>query len=112
MNTHLRSLIMSGCATLALLAIGVLAVDPAAAASARRESNGAIRFYDDNGFDRGYAWCLKRGGRTAFGGSGSDCSYFSYAQCRAAIFNPPGGDCEPNPFAAYVPPPPTGRLRR
>jgi hypothetical protein len=96
-------------AALALLVTGALA-QPAEAASVRRESNGALRFYDDNGNDRGYAWCLKRGGRH-FAGS-NDCSYFTYDQCRAAVF-PPGGDCTPNPWAAYVePPPPARRTRR
>lgn len=102
MHTCFRSLITTGCALAALLAIGVSIAGPADAASARREPNGAIRFYDDNGFDRGYAWCLKRGGR--WYGGWSDCSFFSYAQCRAAIIGPPGGDCEPNPFASQVVP--------
>src|SRR5919106_4133864 len=93
-------LITVSCAAFALLAVSVLSSQPTDAATARREPNGAVRFYDDNGFDRGYAWCLKRGGRWL--GGWSDCSFFSYAQCRAAIIGPPGGDCEPNPWAAYV----------
>jgi hypothetical protein len=99
MNTKIKTAISTGCAMLAFLSIAALA-SPADAATARREANGAIRYYDDNGGDRGYAWCLKRGGRW-FGGW-SDCSFFSYGQCRAAIIGPPGGDCEPNPFAYYV----------
>jgi hypothetical protein len=109
MNTKTKTAISAGCAALALLCIGALA-RPAEAATARREANGAIRYYDDNGFDRGYAWCLKRGARW-FGGW-SDCSFFSYAQCRAAIIGPPGGDCEPNPFSYYVQAPPAKRARR
>jgi hypothetical protein len=105
----LKTTIRSGCAALALLALGVLA-HPTEAASVRREANGALRYYDDNGFDRGYAWCLRRANR-AWGGS-TDCSYYSYAQCRAAQY-PPGGDCIPNPFAADVTePPPPRRGRR
>lgn len=93
------------CATVALLAI----VDLAQGATARREPNGAVRFYDDLGQDRGYAWCLKRNARW-FGGW-SDCSFYSYGQCRAASFGPPGGDCEPNPFAAQVTAPPSRKRR-
>jgi hypothetical protein len=107
MNATFRSLINASCALATLLAISLSVTQPADAATARREANGAIRFYDDNGFDRGYAWCLKRGGRW-FGGW-SDCSFFSYGQCRAAIIGPPGGDCEPNPFASQVVPEPRRR---
>ena len=102
MHANVQSLIKTGCALAALLAIGLPVAQPADAATARREPNGAIRFYDDNGFDRGYAWCLKRGGRNSPGGS--DCSYYTLALCRAAIFDPPGGDCEPNPWASHVVP--------
>ena len=87
-----------------------LAAPEARGASAVREPGGAIRFYDDNGFDRGYAWCANRAGR-AWAGS-SDCSYFSYAQCRAALWPPPGGDCVPNPWASQVTPPPPKPRRR
>jgi hypothetical protein len=80
MNTKIKTAIRTGCAALALLAFGALAPS-AEAATARREANGAIRYYDDNGYDRGYAWCLKRSTRQ-FGGW-SDCSYFSYAQRRS-----------------------------
>lgn len=108
MHTPLQSLIKTGFALTALLAIGFLATLPAAAATARREGNGAIRFYDDNGNDRGYAWCLRRGG-WPYGGW-ADCSYYSYPQCRAAGSALPAGDCEPNPFASQVAPQP-GRRR-
>lgn len=97
-------------AALVLAGFGLLTIAAAEAASARREPNGAIRFYDDYGQDRGYAWCLKRAGRWFSGWS--DCSYFTYGQCRAAIIAPPGGDCEPNPFAAYVTEPPAKRRVR
>lgn len=95
----------------AALAI-VTACSSAQAVTARREANGAVRFYDDNGNDRGYAWCLRRGER--WNGGWSDCRYFSYQQCRAAIIGPPGGDCDPNPFSYYVQAPPAGpaKLRR
>jgi hypothetical protein len=89
-------------AAIAIAAAAALASPPATAASAVREPNGAIRFYDDNGFDRGYAWCLSRAGRNW---GNADCAYFSYAQCRAAIIAPPGGDCLPNPWASRVPAP-------
>jgi hypothetical protein len=84
------------------ITVAALASPPATAASAVREPNGAIRYYDDNGFDRGYAWCLSRAGRNW---GNADCSYFSYAQCRSAIIAPPGGDCLPNPWASHVSPP-------
>ena len=93
---------------LALLAAATFA-QPAEAASVRREANGALRFYDDNGNDRGYAWCLRRAGRHWSGSN--DCSYFTYEQCQAAkLF--PSGECTPNPWAAYVTPPPARRARR
>jgi hypothetical protein len=104
--THtLKNLLVAACAVLALLG----ACSAAGAVTARREANGAIRYYDDNGNDRGYAWCLKRSGRQFSGWS--DCRYFSYAQCRASVF-PPGGDCEPNPFSYYVQVPPQAKPRR
>jgi hypothetical protein len=110
MTTKNKTLIRTGCAMVALLAVGFLALKPADAATAVRERDGAIRFFDDRGQDRGYAWCLKRSGRNFSGWS--DCRYFSYAQCRASIV-PPGGDCEPNPFSYEVaPPPPAKRARR
>jgi hypothetical protein len=102
MHAIFRSPIKTGCALAALVAVSLSAAGPADAASARREPNGAIRFYDDEGFDRGYAWCLKRGGRFLSGNS--DCSYYTLDLCRAAIFSPPGGDCEPNPWASQVAP--------
>lgn len=97
------------CATVALFAIVDIARTSAQAATARREPNGAVRFYDDLGQDRGYAWCLKRNARW-FGGW-SDCSFYSFAQCRAASFGPPGGECEPNPWAAQVTAPPVRKRR-
>lgn len=110
MHTPFKSLIKAGCAFAALLAIGLPATQPAEAATARREPNGAIRFYDDNGYDRGYAWCLRRGDRR-FGGW-ADCSFYTLPQCRAASIGPPTGDCEPNPWASQVTVPPAKRPRR
>jgi hypothetical protein len=111
MTTKNKTRIGTGCATFALLALGFLALTPADAATAVRGPGGAVRFYDDRGQDRGFAWCLKRGGRQFSGWS--DCSYFSFAQCQASIINPPGGTCDPNPFSYEVaPPPPARRARR
>ena len=93
-----------GVALLVLILAGT-----ADAASARREPGGAIHFYDDRGNDRGFAWCAKQGGFDSFGSS--VCNYFSYEQCRAALVNPPGGDCQPNPFASQVTLPPPQRRR-
>ena len=42
MNSKIKTAISSGCAALALLCIGAVA-QPADAATARREANGAIR---------------------------------------------------------------------
>lgn len=96
MTHKLSPLVVVAAAALALLA-NTCATE---AATARREANGAIRYYDDNGFDRGYAWCLRRSGRDVSGWS--DCRYFSFEQCRAAGFPPTNGSCEPNPFSYYV----------
>lgn len=104
------TMIKSCLAAAALLVVGAGTAQQADAAFARREANGAIRFYDDHGGDRGYAWCLKRGGRWFSGWS--DCSYYTYAQCRAAIAGPPGGDCEPNPWSYYVTEPPEQPRKR
>lgn len=99
---------------LSLLFAGSSMVDVADAASARRQPNGAIRFYDDNGFDRGYLWCLRRGGGFgggAFGFGGQpDCSYYTLQQCRASMIGL-SGDCIQNPWAAYVTPPPRARRK-
>ncbi|ETR75828.1 hypothetical protein X566_24525 [Afipia sp. P52-10] len=106
------TLIKRGLTAAVLVTIGAAAISQAEAATARREPNGAVRYYDDNGGDRGYAWCLRRSGRWFSGWS--DCSYYTYGQCRAAIIGPPGGDCEPNPWSYYVnePPAPAPRARK
>ena len=109
MKTKNKTLIGTCCAMFALLAVGFLALKPAEAATAVREPGGAIRFYDDRGQDRGYAWCLRRSGRQNSGWS--DCSYFSYEQCRASV-TPPGGDCQPNPFSYEVTSPPAAKRAR
>lgn len=105
MTLTLKQFLAAAGAALALAAAGA----SADAASARREANGAIRYYDDNGFDRGYAWCLRRGGRDFSGWA--DCSYFSFEQCRASAVGPIIGSCEPNPFSFYVQAP-QGKPRR
>lgn len=102
----LKILLAAAGAVLALVSTSVAAD----AATARREANGAIRYYDDRGQDRGYAWCLRRGGR-AFSGW-SDCRYFSFEQCRASSYGPGFGSCEPNPFSYEVQGPPARSRRR
>ena len=80
-----------------------ISAQPADAASARREPNGAIRFYDDNGNDRGYAWCRSRGGWGTM--NPPDCSYYTLRQCQAAAtFGAFGHSsyCAPNPYAAQA----------
>jgi len=90
-------------------AAATLAAPPATAATAVRQPNGAIRYYDDNGLDRGFAWCANRSGRNW--GNNSDCSYFTYAQCQASLF-PPGGFCQPNPWTQFATPAPARPRRR
>lgn len=106
MTRRLDHLIAVAGAALALAAISV----PAEAATARRQANGAIRYYDDNGSDRGYAWCIRHAGRYTSGWA--DCSYFTFEQCRAAIGGPIIGSCEPNAFSYEVQPPPGKQRRR
>lgn len=89
----------------------VAAISPAEAVTARRDpTTGAIRYFDDRGNDRGFAWCLRLSAR--FNGGHADCRYFSYEQCRASIIGPPGGDCLPNPFSYYVQVPPGAPKQR
>jgi hypothetical protein len=96
---------LSATIRIATIAVAAALAAPAAdAATAVREGGGAIRFFDDRGNDRGYAWCGNRGGRNF--GSWADCNYFTYAQCMEAVsWPPPGGYCSPNPFASQLPPP-------
>jgi hypothetical protein len=101
-----RRLLVAAGAVLALASTCVAA----SAATARREAGGAIRYYDDGGFDRGYAWCLRRGGRAYSGWA--DCRYVSFEQCRASSFGPTYGSCEPNPFSYEVQAPPAQPRRR
>ena len=89
--------------------IAILALDVAQtveAATARREPNGAVRFSDENGNDRGYAWCRERGGWSSM--SPPDCSYYTLQQCKAAA-GPFGNYCMPNPYAARASKPPRSR---
>ena len=61
----------------AMIAGGLLVAQQANAASVRTEPNGAARFYDDNGYDRGYSWCKSPSGTLR-------CDYFTLEQCQAA----------------------------
>ena len=84
----------------ALVALATVAsAQIADAASARREPNGAVRYYDDNGNDRGYAWCRQRGSWGSM--LPPDCSYYTLGQCRAAA-GPFGNYCIRNPYAAQA----------
>lgn len=95
----------------ACLAAGMVFADPVSATTARRHPDGAIRYYDDRGQFRGYAWCLILTGRQD--GGQLDCSYYTLEQCRLSGF---GGahshaGCQPNPFASAAAPPPASRRR-
>ena len=103
---ELKTLLAAAGAVLALASMSVAAN----AATARREAGGVIRYYDDNGYDRGYAWCLRRSGRAYSGWA--DCKYVSLEQCRASSFNSTFGSCEPNPFSYEVQAPPARPRRR
>ena len=87
--------------TLAAVAalIAAAGADVADAASARRQPNGAVRFYDDNGNDRGYAWCRQRGSWGSM--LPLDCMYYTLQQCQASAY-PFGNYCVPNPYAAQA----------
>jgi hypothetical protein len=98
MTTNIRTLIKAGCTAAAILSIGFMAIQSADAASARRQPNGAIRFYDDYGQDRGYAWCLNSG---ASGLGAAVCDYYTLDQCRGSGYGGTG-DCVPNPWSYYV----------
>ncbi len=106
MTTGIRNVIAAACAVAAVLSIGLLA-EPASAASVRRDPNGAVRFYDDRGQDRGYAWC-RTGGFLSGGASG--CNYYTIEQCRGSGFSG-GGYCVPNPWSYYVDHIPAQRLQ-
>lgn len=99
---------------LAIAAVfSAIIVQPVDAASARREPNGAIRFYDSNGNDRGYAWCRSRGGWGTM--NPPDCSYYTLRQCQASgSFGAYGYSsyCMPNPYAAQGRLPGEQRQRR
>lgn len=89
-------------ATLVIAMLGPVGALPADAASARREPNGAVRYYDDNGNDRGYAWCRSRG--TWGSMAPPDCSYFTLQQCQASAFGTYSSYCTRNPYAAQAAP--------
>ena len=92
MTTSIRNLV-GAFFTAAILAGGVLAAQPADAASVRRAPGGSIHYYDDNGYDRGYAWCGSASGTTR-------CDYDTLEQCRAA--GKPNINCAPNAWSYYV----------
>jgi hypothetical protein len=77
----------------AVIAGGLLAAQQANAASVRTEPNGAARFYDDNGYDRGYSWCKSPSGTLR-------CDYFTLEQCQAASL--PNNTCAPNAWSYQV----------
>ena len=80
--------------------LGLTTTQAADAASARRQPNGAIRFYDDNGNDRGYSWCRSRGGWGSM--APPDCSYYTLQQCQASVFGTFSNYCMRNPWAAQA----------
>jgi len=74
----------------AVIAGGLLAAQNVEAASVRTQPNGAARFYDDNGNDRGYSWCKSASGTLR-------CDYFTLEQCRAAAL--PNVTCTPSAWS-------------
>jgi hypothetical protein len=90
-------------AILTLAALAALAAaastEVADAATARRQPNGAIKYYDDSGQFQGYAWCRQRGGWGSM--LPPDCMYFTLQQCQVSggAF---GNYCTPNPYAAQA----------
>jgi len=94
MMINVRTLMRGICAAAAVLTISFLAAQPAEAVSVRTEPNGAIRFYDDNGNDRGYEWCLNGGGASGLGIP--VCDYYTLDQCRASAVS---GYCVQNPWS-------------
>jgi hypothetical protein len=90
---------------MAMVALGALvmaACTTFAEAASGRRSSGPVRFYDQYGNDRGYAWCRQRGGWGTM--NPPDCSYYTFGQCQAAS-GPFGGNyCSPNPYAAQAAP--------
>lgn len=94
MTTNIRSTIRIGLATAALLVGAALAAQPASATTTvRHDPTGAVHFYDDNGQDRGYTWCLS-------GGAATRCDFYTYEQCRAS--GNPQFNCVVNPWARNV----------
>ena len=96
MMINKRTLMRGICAAAAVLTIGFLAAHPAETVRVQTEPNGAVRFYDDQGNDRGYEWCLNGGGS----GLGVPvCDYYTLDQCRASAVS---GDCVRNPWSYYA----------
>ncbi len=99
-----KSIIARSIIALALLG----AVTSFASVSAEAAPRGPARFYDQNGGDRGYAWCLKAGLEIF------DCSYFTLAQCNQSA-STRRVYCVLNPFAVeqgYNPDAPTQTRRK
>lgn len=79
-----------------------------AGVSAEAAPRGPVRFYDQNGGDRGYLWCLKAGMEIF------DCNYFNKAQCDMSASGRRVW-CVVNPFAVeqgYDPYAPTVAKRK
>lgn len=74
-------------AAAALFIAPVLASSQSQAIDARRQQSGAIRYYDAQGNDRGYTWCLN-----------GDCSYYTRSQCEGSKILGRGW-CRVNPYA-------------
>lgn len=86
----------------------VLAAASVPADAATRAPRGPTRFYDENGNDRGYLWCLKAGMEIF------DCNYFNKAQCDMSASGRRVW-CVVNPFAVaqgYDPYAPVASVRR
>lgn len=94
MTTSIRNL-AGAFFTAAILAGSVFAAQPADAASVRRGDGGSIHYYDDRGYDRGYAWCGSASGTTR-------CDFDTLDQCRAS--GKPNINCAPNAWSHYVKP--------
>ena len=92
MTTSIRNLLRLPSRQQSLPA-ALLAAQPADAASVRRAPGGSIHYYDDNGYDRGYAWCGSASGTTR-------CDFDTLDQCRAS--GKPNINCAPNAWSYYV----------
>src|SRR5262245_26537120 len=94
MTTSYSNLVGALC-TAAVLAGALLSAPHADAASVRRGDGGSIHYYDDQGYDRGYAWCGSASGTVR-------CDFDTVDQCRAS--GKPNINCAPNAWSYYVRP--------